>query len=240
MKKIIHIIFLLFLLSCDNNLFNEGDIITKDIAISDFKEIHVNDIFEINLIQDTVCKIEVIAGSNLIPNLEFNVDADKKLTINDNNSARWSRDYDKIELNISVDTLRFLRLNSSSKIVSQNTLITPEIKIMSITDYSEININLNCDNCYIANSGTSGGIINLQGETNSFTVWARASLQLNAENFIANYVTVKTESIGDCSIHVNKELSVEVLRSGYIYYKGNPYKIEYLNEKAKEQLIKLD
>ena len=240
MKKSILIIFLLFLLSCDNTLFNEGDIITKNIEISDFKEIHVNDIFEINLIQDTVCKIEVIAGSNLIPNLEFKVDEDKKLSINDNNTSRWSRDYDKIELNISVDTLWFLRLNSSSKIVSQNTLITPELRIMSITDYSEIDIKLKCDNCYIVNSETSGGIINLNGETNSFTVWARASLQINAEKFMANYVTVKTESIGDCYINVNKELSVEVFRSGYVYYIGDPYKIEYINEEAKEQLIKID
>ena len=139
-----------------------------------------------------------------------------------------------------MDTLWFLRLNSSSKIVSQNTLITPELRIMSITDYSEIDIKLKCDNCYIVNSETSGGIINLNGETNSFTVWARASLQINAEKFMANYVTVKTESIGDCYVHVNKELSVEVFRSGYVYYIGDPYKIEYINEKAKEQLIKID
>jgi hypothetical protein len=139
-----------------------------------------------------------------------------------------------------LDTLRFLELNAPSKIVSQNTLITPELKIYSITDFAEIEINLVCNNCYVVNSGTSGGIINLSGETNSFTFWARASLQVNAENFIANYVTVKTESIGDCSINVNKELSVEILRSGNIYYKGNPETIEYVNEKAKEQLIKSD
>ena len=240
MKKIIYIILLFFLFSCDDALFNEGSVITKNIEISDFKEIYVNDIFEIYLIQDTICKIEVIAGSNLIPNLEFNVDADKKLTINDNNSARWSRDYNKTELYISVDTLRFLKLNAPSNVISHNTLITPELKIYSITDFAEIDINVACNNCYVVNSGTSGGIINLSGETNSFTFWARASIQINAENFIANYVTVKSESIGDCSIHVNKELSVEILRSGNVYYKGNPETIEYVNEDARNQLIKID
>jgi Putative auto-transporter adhesin, head GIN domain len=240
MKKIIYIILLFFLYSCDNALFNEGSTITKNIEISDFNEIHVNDIFEINLIQDTVCKIEVTAGANLIPNLEFIVDKDKKLSINDNNSARWSRDYDKIELNIYVDILWRLRLNSSAKIVSLNTLATPDLKILSITDYSEININLNCDNCYIVNSGTSGGEISIEGSTNSLTIFSRGSYRINAENFAANYVYVTNESIANCSVHAVKELHIEILRSGYIYYKGDPYKIEYLNEKAKEQLIKLD
>ncbi len=240
MKNYLFILLIFLITSCDDALFNTGSIITKNIEISDFDEIYVEDIFEIYLIQDTVCKIEVKGGSNVIPNLEFNVDEDKKLTINDNNSARWSRDYDKIKLYISVDTLRFLRLSAPSKVVSQNTLITPELKIFSIADFAEIKLNLTCNNCYVVNSGTSGGIINLSGETNSFTFWARASLQINAENFIANYVTVKSESIGDCSINVNKELSVEILKSGNVYYKGNPETIEYINDRAKEQLIKLN
>ena len=240
MKNYLFILLIILITSCDDALFNAGSIITKNIEISDFDEIYVNDIFEIYLIQDTVCKIEVKGGSNLIPNLEFNVDENKNLTINDNNSARWSRDYEKIELYISVDTLRYLRLNAPSKIVSQNTLITPELKIFSITDFAEIELDITCNNCYVVNSGTSGGIINLSGETNSFTFWARASLQINAENFIANYVTVKSESIGDCRIYVNKELSVEILRSGNVYYKGNPETIEYVNEDARNQLIKSD
>jgi hypothetical protein len=89
MKKTIYIILLFFLFSCNDALFNAGSIITKNIEISDFDEIYVEDIFEIFLIQDTVCKIEAKGGSNLLPNLEFNINENKKLTINDNNSARW-------------------------------------------------------------------------------------------------------------------------------------------------------
>ena len=231
---------MLLLFSCDDTLFNAGSTITKSIEIDDFDEIYVADIFEIFLIQDTICKIEVKAGTNLIPNLKFNVDEDKKLTINNENSGRWSRSYDKIELYISVDTLQLLWLDAPSKIVSQNLLITPELKIYSIDDFAEIDLNLSCNSCYVANSGTSGGIINLSGETNTFTFWARASVKINAENFIANYVSIKHESIADCSIHVNKTLSVEILREGNLYYKGDPESIEYMNEDAKDQLIKLD
>ena len=70
-----------------------------------FNKIFIDDIFDIYLIQDTICSIEAKGGSNLLSNLEFNVNEQKELRIDDNNTARWTRDYDKIELYISVDTL---------------------------------------------------------------------------------------------------------------------------------------
>lgn len=240
MKKYLYILLILVSMSCDDAFFNAGNVITKNIEIEKFSKIYIEDIFEIYLIQDTVCKIEVKGGSNLIPNLEFNVDEDKILTINDNNSADWSRNYDKIELFISVDTLRYLKLTAPSKVVTQNTLITPELILLSIDDYAEFDININCNNCYVVNSETSGGIINLTGKTNSFTFWARGSFQVNAENFIANSVTVKHESMADCKVYAAQELSVEILRDGNLYYKGNPETIHYINDRARNQLIKIE
>ena len=137
MNKYWYILLILVTISCDDALFDPGNVITKNIEVEDFSKIYIEDIFDIYLIQDSVCKIEVKAGSNLIPNLEFKVDEENKLTISDNNSARWSSNYDKIELYISVDTLRYLRLNAPSKVVTQNTLITPELILLSIADFAE-------------------------------------------------------------------------------------------------------
>jgi hypothetical protein len=219
---------------------DKGSIVTKNIEISEFNEIYIEDIFEIYLIQDTVCKIEAKGGSNLLPNLEFNVNEEHRLTIYDNNSYSWSRDYDKIELFISVDSLRWLQLNAPSKIISQNTLITPELKILSLSDFSEIDIDIKCGNFYIVNSEPSGGIIYIKGHTNTFKFWARGSLQVNAENFIAKNVTVKTESIGNCYVSASESLNVEISNTGNIYYTGNPTSIEFVNDNTDDQLIELN
>lgn len=241
MNRFIYILILsITIISCDDAVFNAGDIVTKEIEISYFKEIHVDDIFEIYLTQSDECKVEAKGGCNLLPNLEFKVDENKKLTISDNNKVRWSRDYDKIELYISVDTLNFLRLNEPCKVITQNSLTTINFSIWSIADYAEYDINLGGVNFYFVNSGTSGGILNLDGEITNFSFWARASFKVNAKNLIADHVTVKTESIGDCNVYVNEQLSVEILRDGKVYYEGSPEIIEYVNEKAREQLIKLD
>ena len=240
MRNLIYILLLLLIFSCDDTLFNEGDIITKEIITDDFDQIYVEDIFDIYLIQDTVCSIKAKGGSNLLPNLTFKVNDDKILSIDNNNSARWSRSYDKIELYISVDTLWFLRLNAPSKVISVDTLVTPELKIFSITDFAEYDINLDCDNCYIVNTATSGGIVNLSGSAITFSFRARGSFKINAEDFISDHVTVTSETIGDCSIFATRSIEAEVLRSGYVYYKGTPETITYINDKAKQQLIKTD
>jgi hypothetical protein len=236
MRKYIYILFILFTISCDES----SDITSKNIEISDFNQIYVNDIFDINLIQDSVCKIEIVAESNLIPELKFEVDENKILIITNNNTARWATNYNKPILNISIDTLWFITVNSPSKIKSQNTLITPELKIMSTAEYSDVDLNINCDNFYFACSETSGGKLYIEGITNNFTANQRGSYEINAESFISNYVYISQESIANCKVHVLKELTIEIFRSGFIYYKGDPYQIDFLNEKAKDQLVKLD
>lgn len=240
MRNWIYIVFIFLAISCDDTLFNAGDVITKDINIEDFNRIYVEDIFEIYLLQDTVCRIRAEGGSNLLPNLTFQVDSEKQLTINDNNSARWSRNYDKIKLYISVDTLEWFELKAPSNVSCLDTLVSSYIHFISIDDYSDMDILLKSDFCYVVNSGVSGGNFTIRGKTDTFKFWARASYIINARDFIANKVIVKSESIGDCSIYSNEFISAEILRDGNVYYKGNPENIEYVNPRAREQLIKLD
>lgn len=239
MKKIIFLIPILIIFSCNDTLFNKGEIISKTIIKDDFYEIEINDIFDVYFYQDTINKVVAKGGSNLIPNIKLEVN-DGRLIINDQNNARWSRDYERIQLHIAVDSLRFLTLNAPSNIICADTIKTPELKIFSIADYTNISILIHCDNLYLVNSGTSGGQITIKGTTYSFGFWARASLQLFANELKASKITAKSESIGDCYIHATEYLSAEILRSGIIYYKGNPATIEYVNEEAEEKLIKID
>lgn len=240
MRNRIYILLLFSVLSCDDALFNAGDIITKDIEISEFDKVYVEDIFEIYLSQDTLCKIQVEGGSNLIPNLDFVLDSEKNLTIKDNNSARWSRDYDKIKLYISVDTLQQFELRAPCKVSCLDTLFSPYIYFISIDDYAEMDILLNSHFCYVVNSGTSGGSFTIRGNTDTFKFWARASYKINAQDYKANHVIVKSETIGDCYVYAKESIRAEILRDGNVYYQGNPESIEYVNDRAKEQLIKLD
>ncbi|HAN17233.1 MAG: hypothetical protein A2X13_00110 [Bacteroidetes bacterium GWC2_33_15] len=236
----IYIILLLFIVTgCDNTLFNSGDISRLDTPVEEFTEVYINDIFEVYLYQDTVCKLSIEGGSNLLPNIEYKV-VDGKLSVSDNNSAQWSRNYDKMKLHISSKKLLYMDIHESSSIQCIDTLITPQLKVFSITDYSDISLLIQCDNFYFVNEGTSGAYLEIKGTAKNVGMWARASAIIKADEFISENMTFETESIGNSYIHVKNKLVVEILNSGKVYYKGNPETIEYLNEGAKSKLIKID
>ena len=237
MKKYL-IILLVILASCNDVLFDAGDIITKEFVLDEFNEIYINDIFDVCLIQDTICKLKLEGGSNLIPNINFKV-IDNKLSIENDNNANWSRSYERIKLYISVKEIRFLRVNESANVKTIDTLITPKLTVWSINDYADISINVKCDNFYIVNEGTSGGYFTIKGETINSGIWARGSCIIDAVSFLSEKTVIKNESIGDCYINASNILNVEILRSGLIYYKGNP-QIEIETPEYYNQLIKIN
>ena len=65
MKYLIVITFTIFILSsCDDAFLNSGDTIRKEYTLEDFTELYIEDVFDIFLIQDTICKIELEASKN--------------------------------------------------------------------------------------------------------------------------------------------------------------------------------
>ena len=183
MKKYL-IILLVILASCNDVLFDAGDIITKEFVLDEFNEIYINDVFDVFLIQDTICKLKIEGGSNLVPNINFNI-IDNKLSIKNDNNANWSRSYERIKLYISLKNIKFLKINESVNIKTIDTLTIPELNIHSINDYSDISINVKCDNFYIVNEGTSGGYFTIKGETINSGIWARGSCIIDAVSFLS-------------------------------------------------------
>lgn len=239
MKRSYFIISLIIAtLSCDSTFMNSGDINRIDVQIDEFTEIFINDIFDVYLYQDTTCKLSIEGGSNLLPGISYKV-TDGKLSVSNENTARWSRDYEKIKLHISVTKLLYLYLSESSKIQTMDTIITPQLEVFSITDYADFYLTVKCDNFYFVNAGISGVYIELKGSARNFSSWIRATAILKADEFVSENVIIDTESIGNCYVHATKELTVGISNSGKVYYTGNPDTITFLNDRAKQQLLEL-
>jgi hypothetical protein len=239
MKNYLLFFSLILILSCDDALFDSGSIVKKEYKLEDFSKIYIEDIFDVFLIQDTICKLELEGGDNLLPNIDFKV-KDEEFHITNENGSNWSRNYEKIKVYISLKNITFLKVDESANLSTIDTLVLPKLTVQSINDFSDISLSLNCNSFYFVNEGTSGGYITLKGKANSSGIWARGSCIVDAQEFKTIKTNIKNESIGDCKINVSTSLEVEILRSGDVLYKGNPETITYINEQAKEQLIKLD
>jgi len=238
-KYLLFIIVIFTISSCDDALFNSGNIITKTYELKNFNEIYIEDIFDVFLIQDTICALKLEGGSNLLPNIDFNV-TDNKFHISNTNGASWSRNYERIKVYISLKDITFLKVDESANVSCSDTLFLPKLTVHAINDYSDISLTLSSDNFYIVNEGTSGGYFTIKGEAINSGIWARGSCIIDASEFKTIKTVIKSESIGDCKINVSQTLKAEISRSGNIYYQGNPETITYLNEQAKKQTFKIE
>jgi hypothetical protein len=239
MKNYLLFFSLILILSCDDALFDSGIIVTKEYKLEDFSEIYIEDIFDVFLIQDTICKLELEGGDNLLPNIDFKV-KDKEFHIKNKNGSNWSRNYEKIKVYITLKDITFLKVDESANLSTIDTLVLPKLTVQSINDYSDINLTIKSNNFSIVNESTSGGYFTIKGETVNSKIWARGSCIIDAYELKSVNTNIKTESIGDCAINVSEKLKVEISRTGDVYYKGKPAEITYVNEKAKDQLIKID
>lgn len=238
MKKYLFIL-LVILTSCNDALFDTGELISKEYALDEFNEIYINDIFDVFLKQDTICKLKIEGGSNLVPNINFKI-KDNKLSIEDDNNANWSRNYERIKLYISVKKISFLKINESANVKTIDTLIAQRLTVYSINDYSDISITVKCDDFIFINEGTSGGYLTVKGKASYSGIWARGSCTVDAIDFLSEKTVIKNESIGDCYVNVSNILDAKIFRLGNIYYKGNPKTINYTQDNSTGQLINID
>lgn len=237
MKKYLFII-LVILTSCNDALFDAGDIITKEFKLDEFNEIYINDVFDVCLIQDTVYKITVEGGANLIPNITFNLN-ERILNIDDNNTARWSRKYERIQINLHFINFERITLQEPSLVYSTDTITFNNILIHALADFSDLDLIIKANKLHFANSSSSGGLYKIKGETEKFTAWVRGSGQLQADNFKSKSIYLRNSTMGDCYIHAEDELTVTFENTGLIYYKGNP-QIEIETPEYYNQLIKIN
>lgn len=228
------------ILSCDDEWFSAGKVIQKEFSVEEFNRLFIEDNFEVYLIQDTTCKIIVEAGEKIIPNINFYHDSDQTLTISNQNKNDWLRSYDMIKLYISVKQLRYLKVTGCSNISCSDTLITPSLHALSLDEYADFDIQIKTDNLYFVTSESSGGYYKFSGETINWGFWARGSSIIESRDMKSTKAVVKSESIGNCYIHVNDIIEANIYNTGNVYYTGNPQTITYINEQAKKQLIKLD
>ncbi len=238
MNRLVYILILfLALISCDDALFNAGDTITKEFEMDEFDEIYINDIFNVCLIQDTIYKITVRGGSNLISNIEFDLN-EHILNVNDNNTARWSRKYERIQINIHFKSLERFILKESSYIYSIDTIRCDDFLIHALAEFCDIDLIISANKLHFANSSTSGGLYNIKGKTENFIAWIRGSGQLQADNFNSKYIYLRTTTIGDCYVFAENELTVKFENTGLIFYKGDP-QINNETPNYNNQLIKI-
>ena len=125
------------------------------------------------------------------------------------------------ELNIKTKEGVSLEGNHPIKVL----IVAPDLNDMSLGGSVSLKVSDIESQQFTINIGGKSDCV-LSGKTNYFEVNLGGLGHINAENLIANRVSINFAGKGDIRVHANKSLEINGLGSGSIQYDGNPTTIQ--------------
>jgi hypothetical protein len=228
----------LIIISCGKDEYpKSAGVPSREIRnLEAFKTINIYDCFNVYLKTDTINKIEIEAGSKLIPNIETSI-KDGVLTIKDLNKFRFLKGYAEMNLYISVDTLSWVTVNDASKLYSMDTLKVQDLAVLFVSQVGFCDLTVNANTIDLEIWYGSGNYI-VRGKSDYAMLYARTLSFIYADKLNTNSCYVLNSSMGDCYVSAKESIAVEINDSGNIYYTGKPGEINIIGHKGSGKLIK--
>ncbi|MEE4260111.1 MAG: DUF2807 domain-containing protein [Bacteroidales bacterium] len=244
MIKILNIlaILMLFASSCQKAsvgdcLKSTGSITIEERPITGFHTIELKDNIELELHSSNINSLSIEAGKNLLGGIRTTV-VDSVLTIENNNSCNWVRDYDaplKAYLNfIRLDTIQYRSIGDISSI---DTVFVENLVINVWEGAGNISFVVNARMLFCnLHYGTVD--FKMIGRSENCFVYSASFGLVDNLQLISKNVYLKTKSSNDVYVNATHTMDVSLEGIGHVYYKGSPPDIS-LNKTGSGELIRL-
>jgi hypothetical protein len=212
---------------------NTGTIIREERRLGDFDSINVQDYVNLILTQDSVNRVVVEAGENVISGITTEV-VNNELLINNTLRCNWLRSYSKpMNVYIHARNLQKIYYNGSGNITSTNVL-KPYGLILDIWGgCGSINLDLDIvQGVFLLHLGTVD--ITLRGKCAVCSIYQGDYGIFKCGELKAGYSYITNKGSNDCYVNAWQYLSAIIGSIGNIYYTGNPDTVKVLvNGKGK-------
>ena len=169
-------------------LKSTGHIITQEIGIPSFTKLDLNEKIEYCLVQDSVFKVVLNGGENLLNDVKMSVSNDR-LTITNNNKCNFLRSYKKIiKAEIHFVDLTEINYRGTEILTNLDTLNLPWLTLSILNSSGSVKLNLNSKTIFASASGGYGDFI-LNGNADY------ANLYINNNGFCNTYNLMIKEEI---------------------------------------------
>jgi hypothetical protein len=232
------LLVLVLFCSCEKSLFNAGKTISKEFPVAqEINVMEVQNMFEITLIQDTINKVIVTCGENLMPDIHISV-SENVLYLDHSVSCNWSRKYEKIKVDLHFKTIPRINLREPASINTKDTITTENFVVTIWGRFAEINASINANFCGIYMTLDDFGKYVIKGKCNNADILQCGSGFVDCRDLSTINCNICQKSIADTYVNVKEKLGVNIIGQGNIYYSGNP-EIQYLNQPVPGKLIQL-
>jgi hypothetical protein len=234
-KLSIVIPFFLILISCEDN----SSRCKKEILLEDFKNIRIEDIFDILLVQDTLNKIILEGSENLLPHVKTVVQKDT-LLIENSLRCNWLRDYEKVTLSVHFRELKHIVTLAPVNIISHDTLKVDTLRYFAIGEIGEADLILDCRYFRFDDSHSTLGLFKFRGKAGKSRFYVNYGSSLDAMDLVSAQSDIYQETIGDIYVNVTEHLRVWIWGPGNVYYSGNPPLVEIMENRSSGKITRID
>lgn len=209
----------------ENCFKSTGKIVTEERQLEDFGKIELSDYINLFITQDTVNRILVEAGENLISAVVTEVN-DGVLVIKNNNMCNWMRSYKKqINVYLFCRNLFMINYNGAGDVKSMNTIVSDSVELNFWSGAGQISLDVQCRIVRI-HMHTGVGDAEVSGTTQYLSCFYRGNGQVRCTNLQASDAYIDSKGTNDCYINTTGHLSARIGYIGNVYYSGQPSSIE--------------
>lgn len=247
MKLAIYVFSSLFLvLSCtkaDNRrcFKSAGEESEKVIELDPFDKLYLREKIRYVLVQDTVEKIVLKGGKNLLNFIETNI-IDGRLEVSNENTCAFLRSFKhKVTAEIHFKELINIHFEGTEPLTNQGTLQLNWLTLLIRDGAGSVDLSMNADMVF-ATISHGWGDFKFSGQVN------HANLNVRSNGFcdtyglqVADSLTVVSMTEGTLKVNAaNAQFKAEINGGGDIWYIGQPNGTPKLNRYGTGQLIKKD
>lgn len=186
-----------------------------------FRYLKVDKNMQVYLHVDTFYRIQISGGSNLLPLIEYTIDADSVLYLNDNNRCNWSRSYKNVlRVDVTMPYLLGVEQVGVGNIISVDTL-RADVFTLNVRNSGDVNL-LICANTMHTNLHVSSGDINLLGRCGVSYLYNSGAGTIHAQHLATDITFAGNHDTGLIFVNAASLLEAEVDYIGDIYYAGTP------------------
>ena len=223
MKTYLLVILMFGLLSCSKDkapdcIQSAGSVVATNHTIDSFDKILVNENIELTITQGAEYQLRVEAGEHLISDVNYTID-NGLLTLTDNNSCNWVRQYTPTRISVITPTLREIRSNTQYVIKSSGILTFAELNLISenfnLDNISSGDFDLQIQNQNLSIVSNNLSQFYISGSTDTlFVGFYAGTTGFFGANLEANHINIFHRSSHDMVVHPKESLTGELRGTG--------------------------